>query len=64
MTNPVRECQCADCLGAAGHPNKQLQRQMNWLVSRLDEQQRRCILLANRLGLEVTVCHYPADASK
>jgi hypothetical protein len=41
MTNTVRECQCADCLGTADHPNKQLHHQMNLLVSRLDEQQRR-----------------------
>jgi hypothetical protein len=41
MTNKVRECQCADCRGAAEHPNKQLHHQMNLLLSRLDEQQRR-----------------------
>ena len=41
MTNPVRECQCADCGGTADHPNKLLHHQMNLFVSRLDEQQRR-----------------------
>jgi len=41
MTNPVRECQCADCRGPAEHPNKQFHHQMNLFVSRLDEQQRR-----------------------
>ncbi len=41
MTHTVRECQCADCRGAADHPNKQLHHQMNLFVSRLDEQQRR-----------------------
>jgi hypothetical protein len=41
MTNKVRECQCADCRGTAEHPNKQLHHQMNLLLSRLDEQQRR-----------------------
>ncbi len=41
MMNTVRECQCADCLGAAEHPNKRLHHQMNLFVSRLDEQQRR-----------------------
>ncbi len=41
MTNPVRQCQCADCRGPAEHPNKQLHHQMNLFVSRLDEQQRR-----------------------
>jgi signal transduction histidine kinase len=41
MTHTVRECQCADCRGAADHPNKQLHHQMNVFVSRLDEQQRR-----------------------
>jgi hypothetical protein len=41
MTNTVRECQCADCVGAADHPNKLLHHQMNLFLSRLDEQQRR-----------------------
>ena len=37
----VRECQCADCRGTDEHSNKQLHHQMNLLLSRLDEQQRR-----------------------
>jgi hypothetical protein len=41
MMNTIRKCQCADCLEAAEHPNKQLHHQMNLFVSRLDEQQRR-----------------------
>ncbi|MHB8626683.1 MAG: hypothetical protein ACYDBJ_12955 [Aggregatilineales bacterium] len=41
MTKTVRECHCADCRGAAAHPNKVLHHQMNLFVSRLDEQQRR-----------------------
>lgn len=41
MTNTVRECQCADCLGTADHPNKRLHHQMNLFLRRLDEQQRR-----------------------
>lgn len=41
MTSTIRECQCADCQGAADHPNKRLHHQMNLFVSRLDEQQRR-----------------------
>jgi len=37
----VHICQCSDCTQAAEHPNKQLHEQMNLLLSRLDEQQRR-----------------------
>src|ERR1700674_2211828 len=52
MTNTVRACQCADCLGTADHPNKQLHHQMNLLLSRLDEQQRRwyVALESKRIG--------------
>jgi hypothetical protein len=41
MSNPVRDCQCADCLAAEAHPNWEVHHQMNLFVSRLDEQQRR-----------------------
>lgn len=41
---PQREihvCQCPDCLQAAEHRNRTWHQQMNLLLSRLDEQQRR-----------------------
>ena len=37
----VHPCQCPDCLGPEPHPDRELHRQMNLLLSRLDEQQRR-----------------------
>ena len=37
----VHSCQCPDCLGPGPHPDRGLHRQMNLLLSRLDEQQRR-----------------------
>jgi hypothetical protein len=37
----VHQCQCLDCLDPAHHPGQDLHRQMNLLLSRLDEQQRR-----------------------
>ena len=47
-------CQCPQCQQGADHPDKELHRQMNLLLSRLDEQQRRwyVALEANRLGAE------------
>lgn len=53
MTVPeVHECQCPKCAGSADHPEKELHRQMNLFLSRLDEQQRRWYVAmeANRLG--------------
>ena len=52
---PISEthvCQCADCIQQEEHPNKQLHQQMNLLLSRLDEQQRRWYVAveANRIG--------------
>jgi len=41
MSNTVRQCQCAPCLQSQDHPDWQLHHQMNLLLSRLDEQQRR-----------------------
>ena len=35
------QCQCPGCLGPGPHPDRGLHRQMNLLLSRLDEQQRR-----------------------
>jgi hypothetical protein len=37
----VHHCQCPECLGPATHPDQEFRRQMNLLLSRLDEQQRR-----------------------
>lgn len=37
----VHRCQCPVCLAPAPHPDQVLHRQMNLLLSRLDEQQRR-----------------------
>lgn len=41
---PVREihtCQCPDCLGNNDYANRKQHQQINLLLSRLDEQQRR-----------------------
>src|SRR5437763_1608630 len=45
-------CQCPMCQQAGEHPDRELHRQMNLLLSRLDEQQRRwyVALEANRIG--------------
>ena len=37
----IHECECADCRQGVDHPLKELHRQMNLFLSRLDEQQRR-----------------------
>lgn len=37
----VHQCKCPDCLAPDPHPDKEIHRQMNLLLSRLDEQQRR-----------------------
>ena len=49
---PVHKCQCPNCQQADDHPDKELHRQMNLLLSRLDEQQRRwyVALEAKKLG--------------
>jgi hypothetical protein len=48
----IQACQCPDCQGDTPHPAQELHRQMNVLLSRLDEQQRRwyAALEATRLG--------------
>jgi len=48
----VHVCQCADCTQKEEHPNQPLHQQMNLLLSRLDEQQRRWYVAveANRIG--------------
>ena len=37
----VHQCQCPHCPGSVPHPDQGLHRQMNLLLSRLEEQQRR-----------------------
>lgn len=51
-TEEVHQCQCEDCLQAKPHSNKEIHHQMNLLLSRLDEQQRRWYvgLEAKKLG--------------
>ncbi|MEK6753307.1 MAG: hypothetical protein AABZ00_13700 [Chloroflexota bacterium] len=45
-------CQCANCQSSGEHPDKKLHLQMNLLLSRLDEQQRRWYVAveSNRIG--------------
>jgi hypothetical protein len=45
-------CQCENCQRTGDHPDKKLHQQMNMLLSRLDEQQRRWYVAveANRVG--------------
>lgn len=48
----IHQCQCAVCQGEAKHLEKALHQQVNLLMSRLDEQERRWYagLEARRLG--------------
>ncbi len=48
----IHQCQCPDCQQPGEHPNKEIHHQMNLLLSRLDEQQRRwyVALEAKKLG--------------
>ena len=48
----VHQCECPNCQQAGEHPDKELHHQMNLLLSRLDEQQRRwyVALEAKKLG--------------
>ncbi len=41
MGKSVHECECPKCQELGEHPERQLHHQMNLLVSRLDEQERR-----------------------
>ncbi len=41
MISPIRQCQCLKCRESSEHPDRQLHRQMNLFLGRLDEQQRR-----------------------
>ncbi|WP_088253999.1 hypothetical protein [Fimbriiglobus ruber] len=49
---PLHQCRCPDCLQATDHPNKEVHRQLNLLLSRLNEQQRRWLAAweAQRIG--------------
>jgi hypothetical protein len=51
-TGAVRMCQCPRCLLPAPHADQEHHRQINLLLSRLDEQQRRWYLAveSHRLG--------------
>jgi hypothetical protein len=48
----VHQCECANCRQPGDHPDKELHHQMNLLLSRLDEQERRwyVALEAKKLG--------------
>lgn len=48
----VHVCQCPNCQQPEDHPDQKLHPQMNLLLSRLDEQQRRWYVAveANRIG--------------
>lgn len=48
----IHKCQCTHCLQDSEHPDKALHQQINLLLSRLDEQQRRWYVAveANRVG--------------
>lgn len=48
----IHACECAHCQQPEDHPEKQFHQQMNMLLSRLDEQQRRWYVAveANRVG--------------
>jgi hypothetical protein len=37
----LHHCQCSHCLGLEDHADREIHRQINVLLSRLDEQQRR-----------------------
>lgn len=37
----IHQCQCEQCRSPEDHPDKELHEQINLVVSRLDEQQRR-----------------------
>ena len=48
----VHQCECPHCQQETPHPDQELHRQMNLLLSRLDEQQRRWYVAveSNRIG--------------
>lgn len=48
----IHNCECEDCKEETQHPNRLLHQQINLLLSRLDEQQRRWLvaLESDRIG--------------
>jgi hypothetical protein len=52
MPAQVHKCQCPACLASKENPEWHIHHQMNLLISRLDEQQRRwfAALESNKLG--------------
>jgi transposase len=52
LPEPVNECQCPHCLKLEDHPDKQLHRHLNVLLSHLNEQERRWVAAyeSKRLG--------------
>lgn len=48
----IHHCECSHCQQDTPHPDQELHRQMNLLLSRLDEQQRRWYVAveSNRIG--------------
>jgi hypothetical protein len=53
----VHRCACPHCLSGQGHPDRQHHHQINLLLSRLDEQQRRWLA-----ALESKKAGYGGDA--
>jgi hypothetical protein len=52
VSNPiVHECECPECRQSIPHPEQTLHQQMNLLMSRLDEQQRRLYAALESLRL-------------
>lgn len=51
-TRPLHQCECAACQQETDHPERLLHQNINLLLSRLDEQQRRwfAAVEAQRLG--------------
>ena len=46
-----QQCQCPDCFSAQDHPAKEVHRLINLLLSRLDEDHRRCYVALESLKL-------------
>jgi hypothetical protein len=40
----IHQCQCPHCSGSGNHPDRELHRRLNLLLSRLNEQQRRWLV--------------------
>jgi hypothetical protein len=54
--NPIHQCQCAACLSDTDRPQQLLHEQLNLLLQRLDEQERRWVA-----GLESKKIGYGGD---